>query len=106
MGCQPRLSWLTYHPLVLRGLVDLLSAERDFTVIGTAVDGKSALDKILEARPDIAVLDLVMPRMNGLDILRELAQLNSPVRVIFLSALISDEQSIQAIAKRRVPASS
>jgi DNA-binding NarL/FixJ family response regulator len=86
------------HPLVLRGLVDLLSAERDFTVIGTAIDGKSALEKIIDAQPDIAVLDLVMPRMSGLDILHELAQLGSPVRVIFLSALISDEQSVQAIA--------
>lgn len=86
------------HPLVLRGLVDLLSAERDFTVIGTALEGNSALQKILEAQPEIAILDLVMPRLDGIGILRELARLNSPVKVIFLSALISEEQSIQAIA--------
>lgn len=86
------------HPLVLRGLVDLLSTEADFEVIGTAADGKTALDKILDRKPDVAVLDLVMPRLSGLDILRELAHANSPVKVIFLSALITEEQSIQAIA--------
>lgn len=86
------------HPLVLRGLVDLLSTEDDFEVIAIASDGKAALSQILEKRPDIAVLDLVMPKLNGLDILRELVQLNSHVRVIFLSAFITDEESLQAIA--------
>lgn len=99
MNALPTTAFLADdHPLVLRGLVDLLSAERDFSVIGTAADGKSALEKIVEMQPDIAVLDLVMPRLSGLDVLRELTQMNSPVRIIFLSALISNEQSIEAIA--------
>jgi DNA-binding NarL/FixJ family response regulator len=86
------------HPLVLRGLVDLLSSEDDFEVVGIAADGKAALEEILKKKPDIAVLDIVMPHISGLDILRELAQTNSKVKVIFLSAMITEEQSIQAIA--------
>jgi DNA-binding NarL/FixJ family response regulator len=86
------------HPLVLRGLVDLLSSEDDFEVVGIAADGKAALEEILKKKPDIAVLDIVMPHISGLDILRELAQANSKVKVIFLSAMITEEQSIQAIA--------
>lgn len=85
------------HPLVLRGLVDLLSTEEEFEVIGTAVDGRTALEKIIEKTPDIAVLDLVMPRLSGLEVLRELVQMNSASKVIFLSALITEEQSIQAV---------
>jgi DNA-binding NarL/FixJ family response regulator len=85
------------HPLVLRGLVDLFSSERDFQVIGTAADGKAALEMILEKQPEIAVLDLVMPLLSGLDILRELVQVGTTVKVVFLSALITEEQSIQAV---------
>jgi DNA-binding NarL/FixJ family response regulator len=86
------------HPLVLRGLVDLLSTEREFAVIGTASDGKTALEMVVERKPKLTVLDLVMPRMNGLEVLRELIDVRSMTRVIFLSALITEEQSIQAIA--------
>lgn len=85
------------HPLVLRGLVDLFSTVRDFQVIGTAADGKAALDLIVEKQPEIAVLDLVMPRLNGLDVLRELILAGVGSRVVFLSALITEEQSIQAV---------
>ncbi|MBX9459768.1 MAG: response regulator transcription factor [Rhizobium sp.] len=85
------------HPLVLRGLVDLFSTETDLRVIGTATDGRAALDLIIEKGPAIAVLDLVMPRLSGLEVLRELTHLGAPSRVVFLSALITDQQSIEAI---------
>lgn len=85
------------HPLVLRGLVDLLSTQDDFEIVGIAADGRAAREEILTKNPDIAVLDMVMPHLSGLDILRDLTQMNSTVRVIFLSALITEEQSIQAI---------
>lgn len=86
------------HPLVLRGLVDLLSNEREFAVIGTAADGKAALEMIVERKPQLTVLDFVMPRLNGLEVLSKLIDARSVTRVIFLSALITKEQSIQALA--------
>lgn len=55
------------HPLVLKGLQDFL-LEKNYNVIGNATDGKSALDLIITNKPDIAVLDIRMPHMTGLEI--------------------------------------
>lgn len=57
-------------PECLREILSLLKA--DFDVVATAADGKSALDTIRGCRPDIAVLDLTMPGLNGIEIVREL----------------------------------
>ncbi|WP_246752811.1 response regulator transcription factor [Sinorhizobium sp. BG8] len=86
------------HPLVLRGLVNLLANEPDFDVVAAASDGKSAFQEILSRKPDLAVLDILMPNLSGLDVLRELNRMKLSVKVIFLTAFISEEQNMQATA--------
>jgi DNA-binding NarL/FixJ family response regulator len=61
------------HPIVLDGLRNLIRAERDFELVGEAASGLSALKIIREQRPDVAVLDISMPELNGILLSRRLA---------------------------------
>jgi DNA-binding NarL/FixJ family response regulator len=61
------------HPIVLDGLRTLIRAERDFELVGEAASGLSALKIIRERRPDVAVLDISMPELNGILLSRRLA---------------------------------
>lgn len=86
------------HPLILRGLADLIATDTDIEIVATCTDGQQALDAILEHMPDVAVLDIAMPRRTGIEVLRHVAREQWPVRVVFLTGSITDEQVIQAIA--------
>jgi DNA-binding NarL/FixJ family response regulator len=86
------------HPLILRGLADLIAAETDIDIVATCGGGQQAIDAILEHMPDVAVLDISMPERDGIDVLKEIAREQWPVRVVFLTGCITDEQMIQAIA--------
>jgi DNA-binding NarL/FixJ family response regulator len=86
------------HPLILRGLADLIAADTDIDIVATCGDGQQAIDAILKHMPDVAVLDISMPQRDGIDVLRQVAREQWPVRVVFLTGCITDEQVIQAIA--------
>lgn len=62
------------HPLVRRGICGLLQAQPDFQVVGEAADGLTALHLVEQHRPDVVILDIVMPVLGGLELLRELGQ--------------------------------
>jgi DNA-binding NarL/FixJ family response regulator len=59
-------------PEIRHGIRNLLEAHNGWTVVAEAEDGKEALEKALDVTPDVAVIDIVMPKMNGLDLAREL----------------------------------
>ncbi|MBC9031175.1 response regulator transcription factor [Sphingomonas sp. JC676] len=86
------------HPLILRGLANLIAADTDIDIVATCGDGQQAIDAILEHMPDVAVLDISMPHRDGIEVLRQVAREQWPVRVVFLTGCITDEQVIQAIA--------
>ena len=86
------------HPLLLRGLADLVAMESDFDVVCSTTRGNHALALIGELHPDLAVLDVTMPDMDGLTILRKASQANLPVRIIFLTATITPAQIAEALA--------
>ena len=71
--------------------------ETEFTVVGEATDGQQALKLTEEMHPDVLLLDLIMPRMTGLETLRELCNSPHPVRTIVLTASIEKEQIAQAL---------
>jgi len=75
----------------------LIQSENGFSVAGEAVDGREAVEKTRELRPDVLLLDLAMPRRNGLDALRELASSSSPARTIVLTAAIEKSQLVEAL---------
>lgn len=73
------------HPLLLNGLKYTLRSDTSIEILGEASDGDNALDLILNLNPDIAILDYEMPGRTGLDVARELRQIGSVVKVIFLT---------------------
>jgi DNA-binding NarL/FixJ family response regulator len=85
------------HPLVRDGLRRLFEMQPGFAVIGEAADGVEAAQRARELRPDILLLDLAMPRMNGLEVLKELADTAKDVRTILLTAAIEREETVQAL---------
>jgi len=54
------------HAIVREGLRAILEAQPDFEIAGEAVDGQEAVDKTIQLKPDIVIMDLTMPRLNGL----------------------------------------
>ncbi|HMH06249.1 MAG TPA: response regulator transcription factor [Terriglobales bacterium] len=87
------------HPIFRDGLRRLLEAEPDLKVIGEACDGAEAVKMARQLKPDILLLDLAMPRMPGLEALRELSSgpTSSPVRVILLTAAAEKKQIVEAL---------
>lgn len=71
--------------MVLGALAALLELEEDIEVVGRARDGREALDLALQARPDVVVTDIEMPRMTGLELAAALREKGSPARVVILT---------------------
>lgn len=74
------------HPFVRIGICKILSKTRDIVVIGEAGDGQQALDLVEQLKPDILLLDVEMPRLNGIQVASELHSRKAPVRILVLSA--------------------
>jgi len=87
------------HPVVLHGIVDVLQSCGNMKVIAACGDGLSAVDAILKLAPDVAVLDISMPGLIGLEILASIAAEKSETKVVFLTASISDDQIVTAISR-------
>lgn len=85
------------HPIVLDGLEQLFRFEEDCTVVGRCRDGVETLRRLHELRPDVLVLDVRMPRSDGLEVLRAIAAGVSPTRVVLLTAAIDDDELLAAI---------
>jgi DNA-binding NarL/FixJ family response regulator len=85
------------HTIFRDGLRRLLESEPEFQVVGEAADGVEALQSVQQLKPDILLLDLAMPRMPGLETLRELATQGASTKVILLTAAIEKRQIIEAL---------
>ena len=73
------------HAIVRDGLVALLEADDSYQVIAQAADGIEAVEKALECRPRVAVIDLSMPRLNGLEVVRRIHQALPETRILVLT---------------------
>jgi two-component system, NarL family, nitrate/nitrite response regulator NarL len=85
------------HPIVRDGLKKLLLLEDDFEVVGEAGDGREVLDRVQELDPDVLLLDLRMPNLDGLSALQALQQTNKRTRVIVLTASEDKNEFVQAM---------
>lgn len=82
------------HQLVRQGMRALLAAEADIAIVGEAQDGREAVTMATRLRPDVIVMDIAMPRLNGLEAARQLLEARPETRVLMLSAH-SDEEYIE-----------
>jgi DNA-binding NarL/FixJ family response regulator len=85
------------HPIVRDGLKKLLLLEDDFEVVGEAGDGREVLERVQELDPDVLLLDLRMPNLDGLSALQALQQSNKRTRVIVLTASDDKNEFVQAM---------
>ncbi len=85
------------HHVVRQGLRALLEAEPDFAVAGEAADGLAVADLVERLRPDVLVLDLMMPGLNGLDVMRQVRQRSPQTRVIILSMHANEAYVLEAL---------
>jgi DNA-binding NarL/FixJ family response regulator len=86
MGDKVRIVIADDHPIFRRGLRESLEEAAGMSVIGEAADGKAVLDLIRTLKPDIAILDISMPVMDGFAVTREIGKEHPEVRVVFLTA--------------------
>lgn len=85
------------HTMVRESLVSVLQADGDVQVVAQASDGVEALEKALELRPDVVVVDLSMPRLGGLEVVRRLRAQLPATRVLVLTMHQEDEYVLQAV---------
>ena len=74
------------HAIVRMGLTSLLSSQKDFLVVGEADDGESAVQKALNLSPDILIMDLMMPKMDGVTATKEIHKLRPSVKILILTS--------------------
>lgn len=85
------------HPIFREGLRKLLEAEPGMRVIGEAADGEETVKLVSELKPKILLLDISMPRVTGLEALRELSKLGTKTHIIVLTAAIEKEQVVEVL---------
>ena len=86
------------HAVVRDGIRAVLGLQRDMQTIGEAVNGKEALEKTIELLPDVVLMDIVMPVMNGLEAAKEIARQCPRAKVLMLSQY-DDDENILASSK-------
>jgi NarL family two-component system response regulator LiaR len=85
------------HAVVREGLRTFLELQDGIEVVGEAADGEQALDAVAQQRPDVVVMDLVMPKLDGVGAMRELQRRGRAPRVLVLTSFLDDERLMPAI---------
>lgn len=85
------------HKILRESLVILLSQEDNIEVIGEAADGQEAFSKIIRLKPDIAILDISIPQLNGLDLAAKLKQEMTDIKIIILTMHKSEDFVTRAL---------
>lgn len=85
------------HSMVREGIMNLLELDENLDVVGFAKDGSDCIKKIPELNPDVLLLDINMPNMNGIEVLQELRERRSKVKVIMLTIHNEGEYILKAV---------
>lgn len=85
------------HSMIREGLKQLLELEGDFEVIAEACDGVECLEKLLTVKPDVLLLDINMPNMNGLEVLQKMKDKRMKVKVLVLTVHNEVEYLLKAV---------
>ena len=85
------------HPIVRQGMRNLLEAEADFSVVGEAEDGLLAVQLAEQLKPDVVIVDMMMPRLNGMEAIRQITARLPDTHCIVLSMQSADPYIVQAL---------
>lgn len=85
------------HAVVRHGIRSLLSTESDIDVVGETGNGESAVEQVLALRPDVTLMDLVLPGLEGTEAISRIRSVWSEARILVLTSFITDEKVLPAI---------
>jgi two-component system NarL family response regulator len=85
------------HPLLRAGLVEAISAQADMRVVGEACNGREAVEAWQQLRPDVTIMDIAMPVMDGVVALQEIRREHNNARVVMLTTYKGDAQILRAV---------
>jgi NarL family two-component system response regulator LiaR len=85
------------HAIVRKGLAVLLGTERGIKVVGEARDGREAVEKAGALKPDVVLMDLVMPGMDGIEATRKITEARPGVRILVLTSFAADDKVFPAV---------
>lgn len=79
------------HPVVRRGLVEMLDSDARLEVVGEAANGREAVERYKSSRPDVAIVDLSMPEMDGIQAIEAIRAFDAKAKVIIMTAVVGDD---------------
>lgn len=85
------------HKVIREGLRAILSGQADIDIVGDACDGLAAVEQVRQLKPDVIVMDINMPLMNGIDAARRISEIHNQTQVIILSMHYNNEHIFQAL---------
>ena len=84
------------HAMVREGIRSFLQVNPDIEVVGEAADGVEVVEKALALKPDVILLDIMMPRLDGIGAIQQLKQEGSPARILVITSFAEDHQVFPA----------
>jgi DNA-binding NarL/FixJ family response regulator len=91
------------HRVVIEGIRSALEGETEFQVVGEAFDGQQAVEMVKELKPDMVIMDISMPRLNGIEATRKIRQIAPHTRIIVFT-MFSDKEVVVALFKEGISA--
>lgn len=85
------------HPLLRKGIAALVNAEPDMKLVAEAADGEEAVETFRRYRPDVTIMDLQLPRLNGIDAISRILSEDPSARIIVLTTYSGDAQVVRAL---------
>ena len=96
-ACSVRVLVADDHAIVRKGICALLATEEDIEVVGEAADGQSAIEQAARLQPDVVLMDLVMPGVDGLEATREITAQRPETRILVLTSFAGVDKIMPAI---------